>query len=216
MKEQFRSLYFIVFYGLIIVLFTCSSATENTVVPNLLYQSFTRWVSKTDNTWPQAPIALSTLDYQLTKMIKLKKKASLTDYFVCSFPNIQLFVLFFSLEVLYSEPPVALLNFSPNFRLSWTYSFPINFCCHPLCRLLILIGGTPALPAWMRKNELDSSCRCHKAPRALWDVGYPSNTKACKGKVEAKNCSTSSRVFLICSRALPGVPISLPTLIRKF
>lgn len=104
-------------------------------------------------------------------MFKLKKKANLTACFVCSFPSIQLFVLLFSSEVFYSESPVALLNFSPNFSLSWTYRFPINFCRHPLCGLLILTGGTPAFPAWMRKNELGLSCRCHKAPRAFGSCG---------------------------------------------
>lgn len=135
----------------------------NTVVLNLLSQSFTCWVSKGDNNnWPQVPIALSTLDYLLIKIIKLKNSLVLLKNnacFVWNFPNIQLFVPFFSSEELYIEPPVSL----PSFGLSLTSPFPINFCCHPLCELLVLTRGSHTLPAWMRKNKLGLSCSCHKA-----------------------------------------------------
>lgn len=189
----------------------------NTVVLNLLSQSFTCWVSKGDNNnWPQVPVALSTLDYLLIKIIKLKNSLVLLKNnacFVWNFPNIQLFVLFFSSEELYIEPPVTLLSFG----LSLTSPFPINFCCHPLCELLVLTRGSHTLPAWMRKTKL-----VLQLPQStvylwlLWDVDYPSKLKAFKGKVEAKMSSVSSRVFLVLSRPLPGTYINLPTLIRKF
>lgn len=65
----------------------------------------------------------------------------------------------------------AFLNFSPNFNLSWSYPFSINFRWHSLCGLLVLTGGTPARPAWMRRNELVMFCRCHKAQCNLGSCG---------------------------------------------
>lgn len=128
----------------------------NTVVLNLLSQSFICWVSKGDNnTWPQVPIALNTLDYLLIKIIRLKSNAC----FVCNFPSIPLLVLFFSSEELYIEPPVTLLSFG----LSLTSPFPINFSCHPLCGLLVLTRKSHTLPAWTTKRTLGLSCSCHKA-----------------------------------------------------
>ena len=94
--------------------------------------------------------------------------------------------------------------------------FPLTFAAFPSVGFSFSQEELPFFQLGWEKINL--SCRGRKARRAFGscNLGYPWNMKGSKGMVEAKRSSTSSRLFLVFSRSLPGAHINLPTLIRKF